>query len=79
MRYEITVPTTADGALEVTVNAWLKNVGEDVKAGFDLVEMVTEKITLYATSPVNGKLVEIVLPSGSRASVGDVVGYVEGA
>jgi pyruvate/2-oxoglutarate dehydrogenase complex dihydrolipoamide acyltransferase (E2) component len=78
MRYEIKVPSTADGALAVTITAWLKNVGDNVSRSADLVEMTTEKITLYATSPADGKLVEILLEKGSNASVGDVIGVVEG-
>jgi len=78
MRYEITVPATADGALAVTITAWLKKVGDPVKKGADLVEMTTEKISLYASSPVDGTLVEISVPVSKIANIGDVIGFVEG-
>ncbi len=78
MRYPLTVPRTADGALAVTILRWLNAVGEDVRKGEDLVEAKTEKITLYVTVPVDGKLVEILAPAGQKVSVGEVIGYVEG-
>jgi len=79
MRYEVTVPPTADGALAVTIGRWLKQVGDPVRRGDDLAEGTTEKITLYITAPADGTLAEILMETGSRANVGDVVGVVEGA
>lgn len=78
MRWEVKVPSTADGALEVTIRAWLKKVGDGVKRGEDLVEAKTEKITLYITVPADGKVAEITIAAGQPAKVGDVVGFVEG-
>lgn len=79
MLYKLVVPSTADGALSVTVLKWLKQVGDPVAKGEDLVEVKTEKITLYITSPENGTLAEIRLQAGERARVGDEVGAVEGS
>lgn len=76
MEYDITVPSTADGALDVKVNKWLFAVGDRVEPGIDLVEMTTEKIALYAYTPVVGTLIEIVVPEGEIAHVGDVIGRV---
>lgn len=78
MRYELVVPATADGALTVKVNAWYKKTGEKVTKGVDLVELITEKVSLYISSPVNGTLAEIISAPGSEIPVGAIVGYVEG-
>lgn len=78
MRYEVKVPATADGSLSVKIGNWLKKVGDDVKTGQDLCEAATEKITLYVTSPVDGKLVEIVSQTGEKVKVGSVIAFVEG-
>jgi pyruvate/2-oxoglutarate dehydrogenase complex dihydrolipoamide acyltransferase (E2) component len=78
MRYEIIVPPTADGALKVTITRWIKTVGSPVIKGEDLVEAITEKITLYIVAPADGTLAEILLPTGQQAGVGDVLGFVEG-
>jgi pyruvate/2-oxoglutarate dehydrogenase complex dihydrolipoamide acyltransferase (E2) component len=79
MRYDIVVPPTADGAFEVTIASWIKEVGSPVTKGEDLAEATTEKITLYVTAPTDGTLVEIVVPAGGKARVGEVIGVVEGA
>lgn len=78
MRHEVKVPTTADGSLSVKIGRWLKQVGDEVKTGQDLCEATTEKITLYVTSPVNGRLVEILASTGDKVRVGAAVAIVEG-
>jgi len=79
MLHDLVVPATADGAHMVTVAVWHKKVGERVKEGEDVVEANTEKITLYVVAPADGVVKEILVPEGGQASVGDVLGRVEGA
>ena len=76
MEYDIVVPPTADGALKVKVGKWMAGVGDPVVKSKDLVEMTTEKIALYASSPVDGVLLEIVIDTGAEAKVGDLLGRV---
>jgi pyruvate/2-oxoglutarate dehydrogenase complex dihydrolipoamide acyltransferase (E2) component len=76
---DIVIPQTADGALEVTVVSWIKEVGAPVSKGEDLAMATTSKITLYITSPADGKLSEIIVSAGSKVSVGTVIGKVEKA
>ena len=76
MDYEIVVPPTADGSQQVTVRRWLKEIGQPVQQGKDLVETTTEKIALYCSSPVDGMLVEIRVGAGSTARIGQVIGVV---
>lgn len=78
MRYEVKVPATADGSLSVKIGNWLKQVGDEVKIGQDLCEAASEKITLYVTSPANGKLIEILSQTGEKVRVGSVIAFVEG-
>jgi pyruvate/2-oxoglutarate dehydrogenase complex dihydrolipoamide acyltransferase (E2) component len=77
MQHKLVIPSTADGALAVTVLRWAKNVGDPVVKGEDLVELKTEKITLYVPAPCDGTLAEIRLPVGNLARVGDELGAVE--
>jgi 2-oxoglutarate dehydrogenase E2 component (dihydrolipoamide succinyltransferase) len=79
MRYEVKIPSTADGSLSVRMGKWLKKEGDAVNTGQDLAEASTEKITLYITSPADGVLAEIHVKSGVLAQVGTVVAIVEGA
>jgi 2-oxoglutarate dehydrogenase E2 component (dihydrolipoamide succinyltransferase) len=78
MLHDLIVPATADGAQDVTVSMWHKQTGDPVKAGEDVVEANTEKVTLYVIAPADGVLTEILVPEGGLASVGDVLGRVEG-
>lgn len=78
MRYNIVIPPTADGALEVTVVSWIKKAGDRVSKGQDLAEATTEKITLYVTAPADGTLSEIIVEAGTKVKVGTVIGVLEG-
>ena len=78
MRYDIEIPPTADGSLEVTVVSWIKAVGDQVSKGQDLAEATTEKITLYVTAPAEGTLSEVIVAAGSKVKVGTVIGVLEG-
>ncbi len=78
MRYEVKVPSTADGSLAVKIGNWLKKEGDSVRIGQDLAEAATEKITLYITSPADGVLAQILVATGSRVQVGTVIAIVEG-
>jgi len=79
LRYDITIPPTADGAREVTVVSWIRKIGDPVKKGQDLAEATTEKITLYVTAPADGTLSEILTEPGTKVKVGTVIGALEGA
>ncbi len=74
MDYDIVVPSTADGALQVTIVSWISKLGDKVKNGQDLAEASSEKITLYITAPADGIMKSIEVAEGEKASVGDVVG-----
>lgn len=76
MEHKITIPHTADGALNVTILRWIKSVGEPVTRGQDIAEAKTEKINLNITAPADGILAEIISPVGTQVRVGDVIGIV---
>ena len=76
MNVDIVVPSTADGSLEVTIVAWLKNAGDSVAKGHDVAEASTEKITLYITAPADGVLESVRVSAGQKARVGEVVGVI---
>jgi pyruvate dehydrogenase E2 component (dihydrolipoamide acetyltransferase) len=56
---------------------WLRNVGDDVKAGEPLLEVETEKSLLEIESSVSGRLVEILLQPDQEAKVGDRIAWIE--
>jgi 2-oxoglutarate dehydrogenase E2 component (dihydrolipoamide succinyltransferase) len=79
MSIDILIPQTADGALEVTLVSWIKEVGSLVSKGEDLAMATTSKITLYITAPADGTLSKIIVSPGSKVRVGTVIGVVEEA
>ena len=78
MRYDVKIPPTADGALEVTLVSWIKQAGAQVSKGQELAEATTEKITLYVAAPADGTLSEILVKAGSKVKVGTVIGVIDG-
>ncbi len=74
MDYDIVVPSTADGSLQVTIVSWIRKPGDPVEMGQDLAEASTEKITLYITAPATGAMKSILVGEGENADVDTVVG-----
>jgi len=65
-------PTMSTGLIA----RWLKNEGDTVAQGDVLCEVETDKATMEYESPAAGVLLKIVLPSGSNAAVGDLIGII---
>ncbi len=62
---------------EATIVRWHKVPGESFTAGESLYEIETEKVTQEVPAPGDGSLVEIVVPAGENAEVGQVICIVE--
>ncbi len=78
MKVEVKLEDLGDEkAAEATVSFWYYDPGEDVPAGEDLVEIVTDKATFNVTSPVAGKLIEITAAEGQSVKAGDRLGLIE--
>jgi len=73
---ELKIPAVGESITEVEIGQWLKQEGDAVGVDEPLVELVTDKATLELPSPVAGRLVKILIPSG-QARVGDVVALLE--
>ena len=73
---DFTLPKLADTLVEATVARWLKKTGEEVRKGEPLVEVETDKVNSELESPVDGRLLEIVVPEGATALVGAVLARI---
>ena len=73
---DFTLPELADALVEGTVTRWLKKAGEEVRRGEPLVEVETDKVNSELESPVDGRLLEIVVPEGATALVGAVLARI---
>ena len=73
----VEVPTVGESISEVQVGQWLKQEGDWVAAGEDLVEIETEKASVQIPSPASGILQGILKESEEFATVGEVIASIQ--
>jgi len=73
----IILPELGEGIAKATVACWHAKPGDRVKAGDEVVEVVTDKATFNVESPASGKLVSIAVAEGKDGAVGGVLGTIE--
>ena len=76
MAINVTMPKWGLTMKEGKVSKWFKNEGDSVKKGEDLFEVETEKITNKVESPGSGILFQIVVPVGTKVSVGTILAVI---
>ncbi|MBU4397894.1 MAG: 2-oxo acid dehydrogenase subunit E2 [Planctomycetes bacterium] len=76
MAIPIKMPDLGTTVEEVTLVAWLKQVGEPVKRGEPLCEVETDKATDQLESVAAGVLLRQVVPAKSEVRSGTVIAYV---
>jgi pyruvate/2-oxoglutarate dehydrogenase complex dihydrolipoamide acyltransferase (E2) component len=74
---EVRLPSLAEGVDKASVSYWHKRIGDEIKQGEDLVELITDKATFNMPSPVAGKLKEMLVREGDEAKVGQVIAKIE--
>jgi len=75
---EIVMPRLSDSMEEGTILQWLKQVGDDVALGDELVEIETDKANMAYESDVAGTLTEIVAEEGETLPIGATIARVDG-
>lgn len=70
------LPPLGEGIEKASVSYWHKSVGDIVKEGEDLVEMVTDKATFNVPSPVSGTIKEIIAGDGDEVRVGQTLARI---
>jgi len=79
---EIVMPRLSDSMEEGTILTWLKQVGDEVAVGEELVEIETDKANMAYEADVAGTLTEILAQEGDTLAIGApiaVVGDANGA
>jgi 2-oxoglutarate dehydrogenase E2 component (dihydrolipoamide succinyltransferase) len=72
----IILPELGDGIKKATVACWHAKLGDQVKAGDEIVEVVTDKATFSVEAPAAGTLQSIAVPEGKDGAVGGVLGTI---
>ena len=73
---EVKLPTLAEGVNKASVSYWHHSVGDAIKEGEDLVELVTDKATFNMPSPASGVLKEILASEGDEVAVGQLIAKI---
>lgn len=76
MPVEIRVPAMGESVTEATILEWLKNPGDKVQPGEDLVELETDKVNQAIQSDAAGVLAEVRFKAGDTVAVGDVLAII---
>ena len=76
MSVEIIVPELGESIVEATVSRWLKQEGQDVQEGEEVVELETDKVNLAVPAAQAGVLSQITRQEGEDVEIGDVLGLI---
>ncbi|MBM7094531.1 2-oxoglutarate dehydrogenase complex dihydrolipoyllysine-residue succinyltransferase [Bacillus sp. H-16] len=76
---EIKVPELAESVTEGTVAQWLKQPGDQINKGDDIVELETDKVNVEISADESGTLKEALFEEGDTVKVGDVIAMIEEA
>src|SRR5262245_40939772 len=77
MPVELIVPSVGESITEVEIGDWLKKQGETVDEDEPVVVIETDKVSVELPAPTTGTITKLLKQTGERASVGDVIGYME--
>lgn len=72
----VDVPTVGESISEVQIGTWLKNDGDWVENGEDLVEIETEKASVQIPAPSSGFLQGILKQTEEFAEVGETIASI---
>ncbi|HEV2000300.1 MAG TPA: biotin/lipoyl-containing protein, partial [Xanthobacteraceae bacterium] len=73
---EVLMPQLGETVAEGKVTNWFKAIGDAVKAGENLFEIETDKVSMEIQAIAGGVLTEIRVPVGDVAPVGAVVAVI---
>ena len=74
---DIKLPPLAEGVDKASISYWFKQPGDTIKAGEELVELVTDKATFSMPSPLEGKIKKLLVSEGDSAKVGQSIAIIE--
>ena len=73
---EIVMPRLSDSMEEGTILTWMKQVGEEIAVGEEIVEIETDKANMAYESDVAGTLTEILAPEGETLPIGSPIAVI---
>jgi pyruvate dehydrogenase E2 component (dihydrolipoamide acetyltransferase) len=76
---DILMPQLGETVAEGKITAWFKAIGDTIKAGDNLFEIETDKVSMEVPATTAGVLEEIRVAAGEAAPVGAIVAVLSGA
>ncbi len=77
MLVEVKVPQLAESIADATLMGWLKQPGDAVKMGENLIDLETDKVTLEVTAPQDGVLKELRHREGDTVEADEVLAVID--
>jgi len=79
MKIDVTVPELAESVTEAIVGDWLKQPGEYVEEGEQLVDVETDKVILEITAPETGELTSISKHKNEHVQSNEIIAVINTA
>lgn len=76
MATRVIMPKLGESIVEGTVNAWLKQEGDEIEEYEGLLDVETDKVTTEVPSPASGTMLKILIPEGETVEVGTVLAWI---
>ncbi|WP_416149811.1 2-oxoglutarate dehydrogenase complex dihydrolipoyllysine-residue succinyltransferase [Salipaludibacillus sp. HK11] len=73
---EVVVPELAESVTEGTIAEWLKQPGDFVEKGEDIVELETDKVNVELSADEAGVLESTLFEAGDTVKVGDIIAKI---
>jgi pyruvate dehydrogenase E2 component (dihydrolipoamide acetyltransferase) len=75
--FSFKLPDIGEGVTEGEIVKWHVAEGDTIRKDQDMVEVMTDKVTVKIPSPVDGKVTKIMYPEGKVVQVGSVLLQVD--
>ncbi len=75
--YTLSVPPIGEGIQEGELVKWNVKEGDSIKQDQEIVEVMTDKITVKIPSPVEGKVAKILVKEGETVNIGEPIVQID--
>jgi len=76
-RVELKMPELGNEITEAQIDALLKEVGDRVSEGEEIITITTPKVTMDLEAPASGTVVEVFVEEDEIVAVGTVLAVIE--
>ena len=76
-RVELRMPELGNEITEAMIDAFLKDAGDKVSEGEEIVTITTPKVTMDLEAPASGTVLEVLVEEDDIVAVGTVLAIIE--